>query len=380
MSGEAQKRYGPRRSVTKKQDEPAVKLQVKKLPPPLIRPFNPSLSIASQHASHRGSKYESVDELVDVTNLLSRTHLGLGHLSKEPRSSAVKATQYKAPLDQVLHEVLPRDLKVAGSEKLLPNHPCFEPARRYAKKWQISDYALDSHIKLACGYLKFPVILLLNPAPNHESLPFDQMVDECKTLRWIQDVLHGIGLDLADVMILDACTLLSNDYIKDLEKEGKKIKEQALSEAYDVTQKMLEMIKPNIIVSCQCSTSFSSKWGRSWHVVSRELCSSIRGAKEREVKKVNIGGQTVNVVQAYHPSSFLRLNRDKAHHDPFGRLLKDLLQRIYIPCATWQSQHIMALKASANSSLSVPTNIMTRYKKGEDWGRERKVSTNSYDV
>jgi hypothetical protein len=347
MPSEDRKKYGRWRSVTKKQDEPVVQLQVKELPPPLVRPYNLSLSTASEHAGHKVSGYQSVD---DVTSLLSRTHISPRESTKEPRPSTGRATQYKATLDQVIREVLPRDLKVAGSKKLLPNHPCFELARQYAKKWQISDHGLDSHIKLACGYLEFPVILLLNPAPNHESLPFDEMVAQCKTLRWIEDVLHGIGLNLTDVMILDACTLLSNDYIRDLAKESKEIKEQALSEAYDVTQKMLEMIKPNIIISCQCSTSFS-QWGSSWHVVSRELCSSISSAKEREVKKVNIGGHTVNVVQAYHPSGFLNLNRhrnSRAHHDPFGRLLKDLFQRIYTPCATWKSQHVMALKASAN--------------------------------
>ncbi|KAE9364282.1 hypothetical protein N431DRAFT_549862 [Stipitochalara longipes BDJ] len=353
MFGEDREKHGGQRSVAKKEGEPVFKLQVKELPPLLIRPFGTSLSTAARHASYKGSEYQSID---DMTNLLSRTHIDQRESTKEPGFSIAKADhQGKATLDQLIREVLPRDLKVAGSEMLLPSHACFELARQYAKKWQISDYALDSHIKLACGYLKFPVILLLNPAPTHEFLPFDRMVDECKTLRWIGDVLHGIGLNLADVMILDCCTLLSNDYIRELAEQ----------KAYDVTQRMLEMIKPNIILSCQCSTSFS-QWGRRWHMVSRELCSSINRAKEREVKEVKISGHTVNVVQAYHPSGFLNLNRrrnSRAHHDPHGELLKYLFQKIYNPCATWKSHHIMALRASASSSLNTSTNILTGYKK-----------------
>lgn len=371
MSTEERKIYGWRRSVTMKQDETIFKLQVKELPPPLVPTSSFSLSTASQQTGYSSSENQYID---DVTSLLSRTHIHQRESTNEPRSSAVRATQDKATLDQVIREILPRDLKVAGSEILLPTHACFELARQYAKKWKISDHALDSHIKLACGYLKFPVIMLLNPAPNHESLPFDQMVDACDTLRWIEDVLYKIGLNLGDVMILDACTLLSSDYIRDLAKEGREIKEQALSEAYDVTQKMLEMIKPNIIVSCQCSTSFS-QWGSRWHVVARELCSSIRGAKEKEVKRVSISGHTVNVVQAYHPSGFLHLNRHrnrKAHHDPFGHLLDDLFRKIYDQCATWKSQHIMALKASAASSLNVSTNIVTDKKEVSTQNMEKR--------
>ena len=206
--------------------------------------------------------------------------------------------------------------------------------------------------------LKLPVMMLLNPAPTHEFLPFDKMVDGCKTLRWIEDVLYGIGLELADVIILDTCTLLSSGRIRQLDEEGPEKRKQALSEAYDVTQTMLKMIKPNIIVSCQCSTSFST-WSAGGHMIPRELCSSIKRAAAREVRKVNIDDHTINVIQAYHPSGFL--NR-KGHHDPLGKLLKELLQSIYIPCAAWRSQHIMALVASVNKTIDASTNISTSRK------------------
>jgi hypothetical protein len=199
--------------------------------------------------------------------------------------------------------------------------------------------------------LKFPVILLLNPAPTHEDLPFDQMVKKCMTLRWIEDGLREIGLELADVIILDACTLLGKKYIDELAEEGRK--EEALSEAYDVTQKMLEMLKPNIILSCQCSTSFSD-WGTGGHLIARELCSSLKRAKNKEVRKVTINDHIINVVQAYHPRSFLRLTsggRGK-HHDPSGELLKGLFDRVYLPCAVWKSQQTLALKALSTISTN----------------------------
>ena len=180
------------------------------------------------------------------------------------------------------------------------------------------------------------------------------MVARCRTLCWIEDVLLGVGLSLADVIILDICPLLSNDRIKQLEKEGLGRKQQALSEAYNVTQKMLEMFQPSIVISCQCSTSFSN-WVPGGHVIARGLCSSMKSARAREVKAVSVGEHKINVVQAYHPSSFLNHNR-RGHHDLGGQFLKALFQRLYNPCSNWKNQHIMALIVSGNNSLVASTN------------------------
>ena len=287
----------------------------------------------------------SVDEL---TTQLSRTRIAPALSSAEHLPYTVAIAWHNNAVDQVIYEVLHLDLKAGGSEKLLPDHPSFDLARRYAEKWNISGEAVNSHIQLACGYLKFPIIMLLNPAPMHEYLPFDQMVDECKTLIWIENVLSSIGLGLGDVIILDACTLLGSDRIRELEREGRETKERALSEAYDVTEKMLQAIKPNIILSCQCSTSFSA-WSAGGHRIAVELCSSIKRAKAGEVRHVQINDRMIDIIQAYHPSGFL--NR-AGHHDHLGRSLKNLFQRLYIPCANWKSRNIMASLASVNGAVS----------------------------
>lgn len=219
----------------------------------------------------------------------------------------------------------------------------FNLARRFAEKWDIPDEAVNSHIQLACGYFKFPVILLLNPAPTHEFLPFNEMVDECNTLRWIEDTLHGIGLGLGDVIILDACTLLGSDRLRQLGRKGRRMKQQAMAEAYDVTQEMLRLIEPSIILSCQCSTSFPD-WNAGGHLIARQLCSSIRAARNREVKEVYLDDNCVNVIQAYHPSGFLNRN---THHDTFGYLLEAVFRTVYFPCGNWKSQHLMATLASS---------------------------------
>jgi hypothetical protein len=287
----------------------------------------------------------------DLTTQFSQTRIGTRQSTKRHAYPSAAIFDQADAIRHVIQEVLAQDLKAARGEKLQRDHPCFNFARQYAKKWAISDEAVQSHIMLACGYLKFPVILLLNPAPNHEDRPFDLMVKKCKTLRWIEDVLRDIGLELADVIILDACTLLSNDYIDELARIGRK--HEAISEAYDVTQKMLQMLKPSIILSCQCSTR-SLDWGTGGHLIARELCSSLKRAENKEVRKVAINDHLINVVQAYHPSSFLRSDsgRNRRHHDPSGELLKGLFEKIYLPCAVWKSKQTLALKVLSSISTN----------------------------
>jgi hypothetical protein len=272
-----------------------------------------------------------------LTSLLSKTHIDLDSPARIYHQPTITAPQLLHSIDVVIRNVLSQDLKTAESnEKLLPDHPCFHLARQYALKYGISDKAVDSHIKLACGYLKFPILMLLNPYPYHEVLSFDEMVRRCRTLGWLQEILQEINLKLGDIMILDVCTLLGDLRIKNLDE---KERNKAMSDAYDVTWQMLEMTKPNIIISCQCKT-MDFFWGGGMHVAAQRLCSSIRDAGK--VKKTDINGHAINVIQAYHPGGFL--NHD--HPDPGGIRLKKLLHQVYLPCAVWKNEPTGALLAS----------------------------------
>jgi hypothetical protein len=307
-----------------------------------------------QHAqpAYPAQSYSSVNNvdqyLEDLAGKFSDIHLNQRPSTKDTQPIPPSAPSRHDAINEVVQEVLTRNLKTPGNKKLLPTNPVFNLARKFARRWGIPDEAVNSHIKLACGYLKFPVILLLNPAPTHESLPFDKMVAECKTLQWIQDVLNGIGLELADVIILDACTLLGDSRIDLLETKGKK--ERAMVDAYDVTQEMLKVIQPNIILSCQCSTSFP-RWSAGGHVIAQQLCSSMPSARAGVVKKVSLDKRTINLIHAYHPSGFLNNKGvEKAHYDTLGSLLKGVFQTVYFPCANWKSQNLIAKLALSNTT------------------------------
>jgi hypothetical protein len=144
------------------------------------KPFGPDkLQYSGSKTNIADSQFEPVDNL---TSLLSQTPLN-------PESSTTTCSRstnsqrlnihYEDGIDQVIRNVLTPDLKVAsGDEMLRPDHPCFELAREYTQSWRISDQAVDNLIHLACEYLEFLIMMLLNPSPNHELLSLYEMIEE----------------------------------------------------------------------------------------------------------------------------------------------------------------------------------------------------------
>jgi hypothetical protein len=266
------------------------------------------------------------DPIDELSSQFSQTHITTTTATTVLRPA--DPTSFEDGVQKVIRNVLMQDLTAARANQMIyPDHPCFRKSRAYARRWRISAQAVDNHIKLACGNPRFPVLMLLNPSPEHDTLSFDAMVRHCRTLKWIKGVLREIGLTLDDIIILDICPLLSD---RDMASMDYDEKDEAMDEAFDLTKKMLQIIRPNIILSCQCSTT-GEKWGFGNHEIAEKLCSSITRARGGEVIETDIEGHVIQVVQAYHPGGFLRY--PETHHDPSGESLKELLSRIYHPCS-----------------------------------------------
>lgn len=235
-------------------------------------------------------------------------------------------------IDVLIRTKLSDDLEgLEKYRKLTEVHPCFRLAREFCQKYGISDLAFKNFVRLACGNLNFPILMLLNPCSNHKTKGFDEMIRKSATLRWIQEALKKIGLDLEDVIIFDACPLLDD---KSLEKMDNATRLTAMSDAYDLTWKMLEILRPNIIVACHCNPS-GPLWEGIAHIAKEKLASTIRGANKGEVKKIDINGHDLHVVQAYHPSRKTKEMKER---------LEKILHRVYAPCAAWKKNHRIALR------------------------------------
>jgi len=235
-------------------------------------------------------------------------------------------------IDRAVQDVLSQERNHPHQNEILrENDPIFQSSWNFARRWNICPTAVRNHIRLACGDLRLPVLLLLNP--KYDELDWEEMIQRCTTLKWLQGVrcFQTIGLDI--IPILDICTLLSDDSINRIHPAWREI---ARSEAFCLTQKMLARMRPKIIVSCQCSTG---QYDRKWHVfggqhfLCAKLCSSMAGARNRKVNRVYIEGYFVNVVQGFHPSSFLGHWKDQngfdKNHDKDHLL--GIFQSVYLP-------------------------------------------------
>lgn len=283
----------------------------------------------------------SIDE---ITTLLSRSHI-------QPPPQADPSI----PLSEaarLIHEHLPIELESARTDGLLtPDHECFAGARRFCDRRGISSQALGNFLGLACGNLRFPTILLQNPAKFHDNPCLGQMILLTPTLSWLEGLLGETGLNMADVMILDVCPLLSAE---DLNLMGPTGKETAIEEAYSVTEDILAVIKPKIMISCQCQTKGSRNWPIAANHVASNLCSSVSGAQEGHVEVVTVGDHDIHVIQGFHPMHLLR-QKDHFEYITKETILKGLFRMVYTPCATWQREveMLVSIEAMLRSFISV---------------------------
>ncbi|KAH0565037.1 hypothetical protein GP486_001576 [Trichoglossum hirsutum] len=286
----------------------------------------------------------------DLTAILSQTHIDSQNrvpIFPEIESSLRTLANIVPPLslpnfpidrrnDEVAHvvnDVLRVELQAAHTDSIITSdHQCFAPARAFCERWDIPEQALENFIKLSCGDTKFPVLLLLTPSDGHEEQSYVDMFRNSSTLRWIYHAFKDIGVNVADISILDVCPLLSQRRIRQM---GPADAQTAIEEAYGLIEKLLETFKPNIVVSCQCTTRGTRTWSRAGNSVALQLCSSVSGAKSGHVEIAQVGDHKIKVVQGFHPM-YILYEKDDYEYQIRERILKEIFQRVYSPCASWK--------------------------------------------
>lgn len=142
---------------------------------------------------------------------------------------------------------------------------------------------------LTKGNPHFPVMLLQNPVKDHDTARFEDMVNNCKTLRWLEDVLDAQGLALNDVIILDVLPLLSDFWLS----RNTHIAKKAIEDAYALTERILLVLKPRLLISCQRATKRSERKGELGVCASsfaNSLASSTLAASQRLIMPLRQDG------------------------------------------------------------------------------------------
>lgn len=237
-------------------------------------------------------------------------------------------------------ENLSPSLKSKGERRYIgEDHQCFklDSVVSFREEFGIK---LDSNPwknfnRLLCGYQDLPCIILQNPTRKHV-LEYEEM-KQCPTLQWISDVLREIGLTLEDVMIVDICSLFSDD---DLDRMGKDSQRtwDAVEKSYSMVEDILEFVNPSMVLSCQCVTKLGQRkridgrlkmtWAPADNTLARALCSSQKDIRRGSTKKIQIGSESTLCVYGVHP-------RRLKFAETMVPELRGAFMDVFVPCMRW---------------------------------------------
>lgn len=253
----------------------------------------------------------------------------------------------------VKDSLLPHLQTTRNFQKIDKNHACFElpEVKNIVQKYDVIDPAMNrwkNFQQLLCGYEDLPIIVLQNPSNDHTK-DFGEMI-QCRTIKWISDILEDIGLKLEDVPIIDICSFFSMDDINNLGKQ----KWAAVEESYKATEAIIRFLDPIAVISCQCATKGQYwkrnhgrlervvRWKEAENGLARSLASDERDMEASRVKIVPLGSQVMWMVNGIHPMRIVyeleQLKDESPSAGGLERSLKLVFQDVYRPCVSWVSE------------------------------------------
>ena len=214
----------------------------------------------------------------------------------------------------------------------------YAQGRKFQEKWGVSEEAFLNWKSLLSGFIEFPAVMLLNPSPWDHVQQFYEMVDRSSTLSWLRNMFAETQLGLNDVIIFDMFPMLRDDLRDDvLKRMGPAKLEELARESFALTRASLELIRPRVLISCQCCTNpRNERWGFFCDVLARQLCSSVEWAKSGQVQRVDVSGHRMHVVRGMHPQYVVQREPN------LERVLAGLFMRVFEPFGAWQSRRMAA--------------------------------------
>lgn len=207
----------------------------------------------------------------------------------------------------------------------------YAQGREFQEKWGVLEEAFLNWKSLLSGFIEYPAVMLLNPSP-WDHLVFHEMVDRSPTLSWVQETLARTQLGLNNVIIFDTFPMLWEDV---LERMGPAKQEKLVRESFALTRASLELIRPRVLISCQCCTNpRNERWGFFSDVLARQLCSSVEWAKSGKVQGVDVSGHQMHVVLGMHPLFVVQREPN------LESMLAGLFMRVFKPFGAWQPRRM----------------------------------------
>ncbi|KAI1905728.1 hypothetical protein LOZ65_006943 [Ophidiomyces ophidiicola] len=169
-------------------------------------------------------------------------------------------------------EIVPKEI-TSHPKHLKADDPFFRHINEFATKWGLISKESKNNIKLACGYLDFPVIFLQNPCDTHTQ-QYDRMFSPGSTLYWVRKMLGQMNLTMDDICIWDMLLMISTQWLDTRSLDEQK---NAIEEAFALMIKFVETFQPRTLISCQCATgSAGHKFSTIDHSFAWYISSSLR--------------------------------------------------------------------------------------------------------
>ncbi|PYH81371.1 hypothetical protein BO82DRAFT_416105 [Aspergillus uvarum CBS 121591] len=307
------------------------------------------LSLTDHETGNTGKKFTPLNPFEDLTgtskwnNPVRKDGCGINPFELFLPQSVASERDSVQSVANLVRDVIPEHLSGLREPRRFTLHETDElyiQGQSFKRKWEISEASFLNWKRLLSGLIDFPVLLLLNPS-NWDYLPFEEMVDNSTTLCWLEGTFAGEGLGLDDVIICDSFPMITDDLLMHVNEHMEPAKlEELRRESFALTKASLALIKPRILLSCQCCTKpENEKWGAFKDTLAQRLCSSVVSFREGRVQVVDIDGHRMQVVRGVHPQYVVQ------YDFALEERLAGLFARVFGPFGTWYSRRVATQQA-----------------------------------
>ncbi|KAE8132745.1 hypothetical protein BDV38DRAFT_260380 [Aspergillus pseudotamarii] len=293
-------------------------------------------------------------------------------------SNGSEAYHAEYSVDELTRNVIPQQVaRLQKPQRFILNETddLYIQGKEFQTKWGIPDNGFLNWIALLSGWVEFPAILLLNPSP-WDHLSFDDMLRKSPTLSWLQKILQSMGLQLADVIILDTFPMLRDNLRDDiLEQMGPARRDELARESFALTRATLELIQPRVMISCQCCTKPNNERWEFFNAdnLAQQLCSSVLRARERRVRELDVNGHRMQVVQGMHPQYLVK--RDTTQEE----VLVELFTQVFRSFGAWQSRRLTMEKELRDAGATLLSLVALLQQQIQRYGKLCKQAGSEMD-
>ncbi|RDH26790.1 hypothetical protein BDQ94DRAFT_164198 [Aspergillus welwitschiae] len=239
--------------------------------------------------------HAKVDHVDALTGRLAAVELKEEEEARNPRCFNLFAPYLEegSPrfVEHLTRKLIPKRLSsLRQIHQLLVDESCplYRAGREFQVKHGISEASFQNWKELVCGWLDFPVILLLNPSP-FDVLGYEQMFQKSPTLGWLEKNLEVMKLELHNVIVVDTFQMVSDELLES--KRSAEDRSELVTDSLEHRWTCLRYIPLQIVISCQCSSKArNEKWESSGGLRAEELSSSEAGARQELVKMMDVDG------------------------------------------------------------------------------------------